>query len=235
MAFRGDSGESIVAKDHYLVLGLSVDASQDQVKSAYREKAKLAHPDRLGGDCESFRNVQEAYEVLSDPQRRSTYDQRRESRAQECHAPWQTGIHTTRTRPCPVEPLRPRRPAPMRSRRSSAPFGHVWGSPIEHPRPAAAHMLDLKANVYLTQTEAVRGTRLTVRLPTRHTCPHCGGYGNVGYRLCWHCLGRGHELVEELLWIDIPGGISDGATARVSLASVGLEDTYLLLRFQVHG
>ena len=63
-----------MAKNYYVILGVEPDATQDQIKSAYRKEAKRLHPDHTGGGCEPFRDVQEAYEVLGDPLRRRTYD-----------------------------------------------------------------------------------------------------------------------------------------------------------------
>ncbi|MEX0617073.1 MAG: DnaJ domain-containing protein [Candidatus Woykebacteria bacterium] len=59
--------------DHYKRLGIPRDADASQVRSAYRREAKKVHPD-LGGDAENFKKVQEAYKVLSDPERRMEYD-----------------------------------------------------------------------------------------------------------------------------------------------------------------
>jgi molecular chaperone DnaJ len=94
---------------------------------------------------------------------------------------------------------------------------------------------DLHATIYLSQAEAAQGTRLNARLPTREICPHCGGYGDVGYRVCWQCMGRGYITQEKAVWIDIPGGISDRSTARLSLAPIGLRSAHLVLEFYVRG
>ena len=61
--------------DPYAALGVARDASQDDIRQAYRRKAQRAHPDRKGGDAERFRAIQEAYDILSDPARRSRYDE----------------------------------------------------------------------------------------------------------------------------------------------------------------
>lgn len=61
-------------KDYYQILGVSKNASQDEIKKAYRKLAMQYHPDR-GGDQQKFKEINEAYQVLSDPQKKSRYDQ----------------------------------------------------------------------------------------------------------------------------------------------------------------
>jgi curved DNA-binding protein CbpA len=61
--------------NHYAVLGLSSHASATEIKTAYRKHASTTHPDRPGGNAEKFRAVQTAYEILSDPEKKQTYDQ----------------------------------------------------------------------------------------------------------------------------------------------------------------
>ena len=64
--------------DYYAVLGLSKGASSDEVKKAFKKKAMKYHPDRTGNDKtaeKKFKEVKEAYDVLSDPQKKSMYDQ----------------------------------------------------------------------------------------------------------------------------------------------------------------
>jgi curved DNA-binding protein CbpA len=60
--------------DHYKVLGLARSANPEEIKSAYRRQAKVHHPDRNGGRDEFFKKVNEAYETLSDPVKKSIYD-----------------------------------------------------------------------------------------------------------------------------------------------------------------
>jgi curved DNA-binding protein len=61
-------------KDYYKILELSKNASDDDVKKSYRKMAMKFHPDRTGGDDSKFKEIQEAYEVLSDPQKRQMFD-----------------------------------------------------------------------------------------------------------------------------------------------------------------
>lgn len=60
--------------NHYDVLGVAQDATQDEIKQAWRRKASEAHPDRDGGDAEAMARINQAYEVLGDPERRQNYD-----------------------------------------------------------------------------------------------------------------------------------------------------------------
>lgn len=66
-------GRGTIHTEHYETLGVEPSASVDQIKQAYRRKAMQTHPDK-GGDAEEFKRVNEAYETLSDPQKRSQYD-----------------------------------------------------------------------------------------------------------------------------------------------------------------
>jgi molecular chaperone DnaJ len=65
-------------RDYYEVLGIARNASEDEIKKAYRKMAMKYHPDRNPGDKtaeENFKEIKEAYEVLSEPRKRSAYDQ----------------------------------------------------------------------------------------------------------------------------------------------------------------
>lgn len=64
-----------MAKDYYEILGVSRDASEAEIKKAYRKLAHTYHPDKKGGDEAKFKEVNEAYQTLSDPQKRQQYNQ----------------------------------------------------------------------------------------------------------------------------------------------------------------
>src|SRR3990167_350794 len=62
-------------RDYYEVLGVAKSATQDEIKKAFRKKAHEYHPDKGGGDEEKFKEINEAYQALSDAQKRAQYDQ----------------------------------------------------------------------------------------------------------------------------------------------------------------
>ena len=64
-----------MAKDYYKILGIERGASEEEVKKAYRKLAHKYHPDKSGGDEKKFKEINEAYQILSDKERRNRYDQ----------------------------------------------------------------------------------------------------------------------------------------------------------------
>ena len=74
-------------KDYYDTLGVSKEASDDDIKKAYRKLAHKHHPDKPGGDEARFKEVNEAYQVLSDKEKRNQYDQYGRFSVQLCWAP----------------------------------------------------------------------------------------------------------------------------------------------------
>ncbi|MFW6283856.1 MAG: DnaJ domain-containing protein [Desulfosalsimonas sp.] len=68
-----------MARSYYAILGIPADASQEEVKTAYRRLAKQYHPDHAGGDSRKFRDIQEAYSVLADSGKRREYEQHRQT------------------------------------------------------------------------------------------------------------------------------------------------------------
>ena len=73
--FQGEAGDGVTEnKDHYAVLGVSTDATEAQLKRAYRLMSLKVHPDKAGGSAAGFHQVAEAFETLSDPEKRQLYD-----------------------------------------------------------------------------------------------------------------------------------------------------------------
>ncbi|MCF8037106.1 MAG: DnaJ domain-containing protein [Desulfobacteraceae bacterium] len=92
-----------MAKSYYAILGISPDASKQEVKDAYRQLAKQYHPDHGGGDSGKFRDIQEAYSVLADSGKRRNYEAQRSQEARHVRVRVNAGRHAE------AEPLIPER------------------------------------------------------------------------------------------------------------------------------
>jgi molecular chaperone DnaJ len=213
-----------VARNYYLVLGVDPDASLDQIKAAYRRKAKQLHPDYYEGSSEPFRDLQAAYETLNDPERRQCYDAELERERRACVSAQRAQGGPRQARPCPIEPLIPNAP----SRRAESLGGsrrEGWDGWIEADRVV----------ISLTRAQALHGGRARLWLPTSVSCPTCWGAGRVGFYLCEECRGQGTVVDHRPVWLDFPAGVTDQSVARVSLDPLGLPNAYLAVRFDVSG
>ena len=231
-----------MAKNYYVILGVDSGATQEQIKSAYRQQVKKYHPDHYGKDSEPFLDVQEAYEVLSDPGRRCAYDA---ELARERRTP--RGV-----RPEPVRPRRsPFDPFPSAARRTTlgdllfdlsfraSPlsfqeiFDRLWSDFRRPARPSAAGVEDVNVEISLTPVQALRGGRVRVWVPVETECPTCWGWGSIGRYACQDCAGTGSVAVEYPVLLSFPGGISHHHTMRVPLGQLGLPHLYLTVHFKV--
>lgn len=237
-----------MAKNYYLILNVTSDATQEQIKSAYRRKAKELHPDRYGEDREPFQSIQEAYSVLIDPDRRRAHDralnQEQRVRVTQSQKP------DSRRYP-KVEPLIPeQRPshvddlsAPrsvftdLRERRYRPSFDELfdrlWGnfSALDHPK--SEHPENLTVEILLTPEQARQGGQVRLAMPAQQRCPACGGRGWIGPFDCIHCRGTGMLTGEYPVEISYPPGIADSYITQLSLDAIGIHNLYLTVYFRV--
>jgi len=178
----------VAKRDYYTVLGVSRDASEEDLKKAYRKLAMKHHPDRNPDDKgaeEKFKEAKEAYEVLADPRKRAAYDQ-------FGHA----GVDG------------------MGGRGGAGPegfggfadaFGDIFGEIFGQGRGAARGSgmfrgADLRYNLDLTLEEAAFGTDAKIRIPTLEQCGTCHGSGarpGTHPKTCTTCGGRGEVRVSQ--------------------------------------
>jgi len=219
-----------MAKDYYLTLGLSSDATEDEIKSAYRREAKRCHPDSSGEDSRPFLAIREAYEVLADPQRRRAYDQElaREQKSARGAPPAVGPEPLCRKRP-PVEPLVPRERTGDEF--SISPFSYLIQE-LFGPRRSSPAPQEIHVEVSLTRGQALRGGRIRVWVPVQVRCPACRGRGASGFYRCQHCLGSGAAVDEVPVDVTFPGGLADGARGNVPLNRPGMRDMVLVLHFR---
>jgi molecular chaperone DnaJ len=228
----------------YEVLELERTASDTDVKAAFRKQAMQCHPDRNPGDTSAehrFKEVNEAYEVLKDPQKRAAYDQ-------FGHAAFENGGMGAG----------PGFGSEFATTFSDI-FDDLFGMSGRRGRGSGRERgADLRYNMEIALVEAYAGKTAQVRIPTsvtceacsgtgakagtkpktcamcggqgkiRHaqgfftlerTCPSCHGRGQVIESPCGSCSGSGRVTRERTLSVNIPAGVEDGT--RIRLASEG--------------
>lgn len=173
-------------RDYYEVLGVSKDASPDELKKAYRRLAVEHHPDR-GGDEAKFKEISEAYEVLKDSSKRQRYDQ-------FGHA----GVGSSAASDGnPFAGFGGQGQQEYRFDFGDLGLGDIFGSFFgggTGGRPRENRGNDVETSIEISFEEAIFGTEKELRLNLEDTCEHCGGTTvEPGYELkeCDECKGSG--------------------------------------------
>lgn len=234
-------------EDYYSLLGVSRDANEADIKKAYRRLAMKCHPDRNEGDKEAekkFKAISEAYEVLSDAQKRQAYDMYGHAGVDQSAG----GFHGAGA-------------GGNFSDIFEDIFGDIFGRATGHSRSGRSAVYkgaDLSYTLELSLEEAVRGSEVKIRVPTRiscsvckgtgakdgaepvacrtcggsgqvrmqqgffsiqQTCPACRGRGKVITEHCRKCGGNGLINEEKTLSVKVPAGVDTGD--RIRLAGEG--------------
>nr|WP_319540455.1 molecular chaperone DnaJ [uncultured Methanospirillum sp.] len=190
-------------KDFYEILGVKKDASQDDLKKAFRHLARKYHPDLNQGSSEAeekFKEVNEAYQVLSDPQKKAQYDQ-------VGHADFKPGEYTQAKTPSYDDLFRDFGLGDIFDAVSS-------GTARTRSRAGA----DLRYDIEISLTDAFYGTKNTVAVPHQIVCTVCQGTGaEPGFsRTCTSCHGtgeirtvqkRGHQQVMNIAQCPVCNGV----------------------------
>jgi molecular chaperone DnaJ len=178
-------------RDYYEVLGVSKDASERDIKKAYKRLAMKFHPDRTQGDKskeEQFKEVKEAYEVLNDDQKRAAYDQ-------YGHAAFEQGGHGGG--------------GFGGGQDFGDIFGDVFGDIFGGGRSGRGGQSrsrrgsDLRYNLEMTLEDAVRGKSVELKVPTYVSCEPCNGSGakkGTSAKTCSTCHGHGQVQMRQGLF-----------------------------------
>lgn len=235
-----------MARDYYEILGISRGASSDEIKKAYRKLALQYHPDRNQGDKEKeekFKEISQAYEVLSNEEKRELYDRYGEAGLNAGSGGFGGGF-------------------------ADFDLGDIFssffggGRSSRHAGPSELYETDLEVLLTLDFNESIFGCKKTIEFSkkspckacdgsgakdgAKSTCPHCGGSGQIGIRqgfmslvqTCPHCQGSGSVIKEKCpecsgdgyheertsVELNVPEGVDNGV--RVRLSGKGHEGKY---------
>jgi molecular chaperone DnaJ len=231
----------MAGKDYYQILGVSRNASEKEIKQAYRRLARKHHPDLNPGDKSAeakFKEINAAYEVLSDPEKRKKYDQfgdQWEYAEQFAKAGgqgrvrWDFGQGGTTFEFGDLSG-----------------FGDIFSSLFgdsgigSRMRRGPRHGQDVESTVEVSLEEAYHGSMRMMQLQTMEPCTACGGTGRVGNRVCTICNGTAGKVIPRRLEVKIPAGVRDGSRIRIAgegglgLAGGGKGDLYLVVKVIPH-
>ncbi|WP_017595293.1 molecular chaperone DnaJ [Nocardiopsis potens] len=191
------STKDYLEKDYYKVLGVSKSASQDEIKSAYRKLARANHPDANTGDAqaeERFKEISEAYSVLSDEKRRKEYDDARSLFGGSYRPGGGTGAGGFDLGDLFGGAGGGGTGTPGGGERLSDLFGGLFGG---RGRSASSRRgADVETETTLTFNEAAEGVTRSFALSSDAACPTCKGSGaraGSAPKVCPKCAGTGHE------------------------------------------
>ncbi len=229
-----------MAKNYYAILGLSLDATADEIKDAYRRLVKEFHPDHYSGDRRTFLDIQEAYSTLSVPSRRRAYDEQIARKPVRSYPEFKT--YTSRTQPEPMIPEeRPENLGDIsltRSFQTFTPsfdeiFDRLWSNFSSLSRPKSRAVQNLTLEVPITPEQARRGGQARILVPAQAQCPSCRGFCGVGPYECARCAGEGMIVGDFPVSISFPPGLSGDHTVLVSLDRFGIHNIYLAVNFRL--
>src|SRR5436309_8602963 len=233
-------------KDYYQILGVERKADDKTIKSAYRRLARKHHPDVAKGkdSTERFKEINEAYEVLSDPEKRQRYD--------SLGPDWQRYA-----RGPPGAPGRGFR-VEYRGEPGGGDFSDffrtIFGDLSAHSghgprgggirfedllgRGQSAGSADVQADAEISLDEAFHGTRKTFALDLDEPCAACQGAGHIKGQPCATCGGGGWQRARRQVEVRIPAGVKSGQRVRVSGEGAGAAgargDLYLTVTVAAH-
>lgn len=183
-------------KDYYQVLGVERKATSKEIKAAYRGLARKFHPDLHPGDHEAekrFSDINEAYEVLSDQEKRREFDEIADYVAVQGHPP----------------------EARYESDGDAASFFEQFFG-RRHSRAATRPGPDQHMEVEISLREACFGTTRQLRMDRQELCPRCQGSGMHERKLCPVCRGMGQTATPQSVEIKIPSGVTEGSVVRMA-------------------
>jgi len=203
-------------KDYYKILGVDKKATESEIKTAFRKAARKHHPDlhiksEKAEAEEKFKEINEAYAVLGDKEKRSQYDL--------------LGTNTQNGKQWQPSPDRGGYTGGSWSQTDPDGFSDFFENLFGRQMPGnnrggpgktrSVRGQDLDSELELTLEEACHGGKKSIQFSFRGLCPSCGGTGVSDQKLCRICGGTGSKAVVKTLDVNIPAYIRDGSKIRL--------------------
>jgi curved DNA-binding protein len=235
-------------KDYYEVLGVPRGASEDDIRKSFRKLARQYHPDVAKDKKtaeEKFKEINEAYEVLSDPQKRKKYDQLGPN--------WKQGADF---RPPGGQGFGGRRAGggqpDFETHFGGTGFSEFFESLFGGRRAGGGFQgfgteeefsergRDVEGDIMVTLDEALRGSVRAISVQRAVPCEQCGGSGMRGQHVCNACGGSGRIEKTDTHQVRIPAGVSEGQRLRIpgrggsGIGGAAAGDLFLRVRLARH-
>lgn len=202
-----------MTKDYYKILGVAEFESAENIKSAYRKLARKWHPDVAGNNPDvisRFKEINEAYEILSNQVKKEEYD-----RARRFYSYAKEGSKTRQTQTGHTEEHDDKRG-----------FYFTWEDFISKRKRETSYRNDtasqpkrgedIHTDIEISVFEAMSGATKTINMLQTQVCPKCGGRRFVNGSLCPHCHGKGEETNYKKFTVKIPAEIKNGSKIRLA-------------------
>jgi molecular chaperone DnaJ len=235
----------MAGKDYYNILGVSKSASDKEIKQAYRRLARQYHPDINPGNKEAeekFKNINEAFEVLSDSDKRKKYDKygdqwqfadQFEQQARQQGSAWNFTRQGAEGQSFSFDQ------DDLESMFGDL-FGGFTGSSFRGRKTRPMKGQDIEHHVEITLEEAFSGTVRNLSLQSEEPCSVCGGTGMIQNARCSVCRGRGRVPQIKRIEVKIPAGVKTGSRIRIAgkgnpgQAGGASGDLYLIISVRNH-
>ena len=206
-------------KDYYKILGVNESDSAEDIKKAYRKLARKWHPDVAGSSDDvllKFKEINEAYEVLSDSLKKGDYDKARSFynyARQTSESSYKKNTEYAQN---------PNRENDSHFKNFSKSlnewFYENWQKQEKKKTENAVPKRgkDVYTDIEISVFEAINGTEKVINMLQMSVCPKCGGRKFINEALCQHCKGSGEVSEYKKFTIKIPAGIKNGSKIRLS-------------------
>lgn len=190
-----------MSKDYYKILGITEFESQEAIKNAYRKMARKWHPDVAGNSEEAvikFKEINEAYEILSNKIKKEEYDRAR--RFYSYATSKDNKFETKKTK--------------QEDKKGFSFNSFKWKKAQDCPIPKRGE--NIYTDIELSVFEAVTGVTKTVNMLQTQICPKCGGRKFIKGNICTSCKGKGEFTSYKKFTVKIPAGIKDNSKIRLA-------------------